>query len=123
MSLQLAGCVTGGWGEKGWEKESSQSPEPTPKNAQSPSCPVHALLGGVFVRNTKERVEQLHSCIKFIPLLLYIRFTFSQFSCPVLNIAIIPDPERQTTLVCNSEIFQSLSSWMKFPSRTLCARK
>jgi hypothetical protein len=49
--------------------------------------------------------------------------TFCQFSFPVLNIAIMPDPERQTTLVCNSEIFQSLSSWMKFPSKTLCARK
>jgi hypothetical protein len=75
--------------------------------------PSGAMLGGVFVKNTKKRVEQL----------LLVRFTFCQFSFPVLNIAIIPDPERQITLVRNSEIFQSLSSLMKFASRTLCARK
>jgi hypothetical protein len=36
--------VTGGWGEKGRETGNCHRSEPTPKNAQSPSRPVHALL-------------------------------------------------------------------------------
>jgi len=34
-----------------------------------------------------------------------VRFTPCQFSSPVLNMDIIPDPERQITLAANSEIF------------------
>ena len=48
--------VTGGWGEKDSQTENCQSSEPAPKNAQSPSCPVHALLAGVFTVGTY-RVE------------------------------------------------------------------
>ena len=40
--------VTGGWGEKGPETETCHSSEPAPKNAQSPSRPVHAVLGVSF---------------------------------------------------------------------------
>ena len=45
----LTGAVigTGGWGETGLETENCQSSKQTPKNAPSPSRPVHALLGGV----------------------------------------------------------------------------
>jgi hypothetical protein len=42
-------CVTGGWGEKGLKTENCQSAETTPKNAPSPSRPVHAVLGGAFI--------------------------------------------------------------------------
>jgi hypothetical protein len=38
-------CVTGGWGETGLKTETCHSSEPTPKNAPSPSRPVHAVLG------------------------------------------------------------------------------
>jgi len=48
FAKRLTACVTGGWGEKGCETGNYQSSEPTPKNAQSPSRPVHALLGAVF---------------------------------------------------------------------------
>jgi len=34
-------CVTAGWGEKSLETENYQSSEPFPKNAASPSRPVH----------------------------------------------------------------------------------
>jgi hypothetical protein len=42
-------CVTGGWGEPAHETENCHSSEPAPKNAQSPSRPVHALLGGIVL--------------------------------------------------------------------------
>jgi hypothetical protein len=40
-------CVTGGWGKLTRETENFHRSEPNPKNAQSPSRPVHALLGGI----------------------------------------------------------------------------
>jgi len=44
----LTVSVTGGWGEEGLETANRHSSEQAPKNAQSPSRPVHALLGGGF---------------------------------------------------------------------------
>jgi hypothetical protein len=41
----LTAGVTGGWGEKSWETRNCQSSETSPKNAPSPSRPVHAVLG------------------------------------------------------------------------------
>src|SRR5690242_19942492 len=41
-------CVTGGWGEKSLKTGNCQSSEPAPKNAQSPSRPVHAVLARVL---------------------------------------------------------------------------
>ena len=43
----ITACVTGGWGEKGLETENCQSSEKSSKNAQSPSRPVHAVLGAI----------------------------------------------------------------------------
>src|SRR5215216_1968406 len=40
-------CVTGGWGETTHETGICHSSEKAPKNAQSPSRPVHAVLGAV----------------------------------------------------------------------------
>jgi len=43
----LTAGVTGGWGEKGLEMGNRRSSEKTPKNAQNPSHPVHAMLGSL----------------------------------------------------------------------------
>jgi len=43
--LRPTACVTGGWGEPTHETGNCHRSETTPKNAQSPSRPVHALLG------------------------------------------------------------------------------
>ena len=51
MSFKACGLtagVTGGWGEKGSKTENCQSFRKSQKNAQSPSRPVHAVLGAVF---------------------------------------------------------------------------
>jgi len=45
MNGGLTAGVTGGWREKGLEKENCHSSEPSFKNAPSPSRPVHAVLG------------------------------------------------------------------------------
>lgn len=101
----------------GWARASSVETEQTyPLDASifaRPTKPPARTVGRGMCSEHKKRVEQL----------FLVRFTFCQFSFPVLNMAIMPDPERQTTLVRISEIFQSWSSWMKFASRTLCARK
>src|SRR5262245_49376257 len=46
FAKRLTARVTGGWGEEGCKTGNRQSSEITPKNAPSPSRPVHALLGG-----------------------------------------------------------------------------
>jgi hypothetical protein len=51
-------CVTGGWGEKELETENCQSSEQAPKNAQSPSRLVHALLGAFGLE--QENKNSLH---------------------------------------------------------------
>jgi len=48
MIGRLTAGVTGGWGEKGSEMENCHSLETASKNAQSPSRPVYAVLGGPF---------------------------------------------------------------------------
>jgi len=45
MDLRPTARVTGGWGGKSSETGNCQSSEQSPKNAQSPSRPVHAVLG------------------------------------------------------------------------------
>jgi len=50
LNSRLTARVTGGWGERGRETENCQSSEKAPKNAQSPSRPVHAVLAG-FIQN------------------------------------------------------------------------
>ena len=132
--------VAGGWAETRRGNGQNSKPRKRLENAARSVPPARPELveGGAhrvkrpakrgcvgrhICKEHQKRVEQPHEWIKFIPLLLLVCFRFCQFSFPVLNIAIIPDPERQTTLVPNSEIFQSLSSWMKFAARTLCARK
>jgi hypothetical protein len=52
LSVCPTACVTGGWGEPGLETENCQSSEQAPKNAHSPSRPVHAVLGGFLLRQT-----------------------------------------------------------------------
>ena len=47
--------VTGGWGEPSSETEACHSSETTPKNAPSPSRPVHAVLG-VFLSQSQRSV-------------------------------------------------------------------
>jgi hypothetical protein len=46
-AFRLTACVTGGWGETTHETGNCYRSEPSPQNAQSPSRPVHALLGAV----------------------------------------------------------------------------
>ena len=41
LCKRLTAGVTGGWGDQGSETENCHSSETTPKNAQSPSRPVH----------------------------------------------------------------------------------
>ena len=49
---RLTARVTGGWGEKGPETGNCHSSEKAPKNAQTPSRPVHAVLGGIWKEYT-----------------------------------------------------------------------
>jgi hypothetical protein len=49
LCKSLTARVTGGWGETGLKTGNCQSSETTPKNAHSPSHPVHAVLGGFML--------------------------------------------------------------------------
>jgi len=55
LTKRLTARVTGGWGEKGLETGNCQTSEKALKNAQSPSRPVHAVLGKVFKDSLDER--------------------------------------------------------------------
>jgi len=51
-AARLTASVTGGWGEKGLKTGNSQSSDKTPKNAPSPSRPVHAVLACLVPNST-----------------------------------------------------------------------
>ena len=53
-TCRLTARVTGGWGENGSETGNCHSSEPALKNAQSPSRPVHALLGCPLFEGTHD---------------------------------------------------------------------